>query len=97
MLYKIIMTLFTTLLMIIQIGVLYFWLFDWKDLYTELGLLCWNGSILAGTVICIVYFTLLKKGAFSSILKKLVLSSTVMVIVLYLASFVIDFAANSMP
>ncbi|UOY89306.1 hypothetical protein [Bacillus glycinifermentans] len=52
---------------------------------------------LSGAVICIVYFILLKKESFSSIIKKLVLSSTVMVIVLHLASFIIDYAARAMP
>ncbi|MEC0486237.1 hypothetical protein [Bacillus glycinifermentans] len=44
-----------------------------------------------------MYFTLMKKESFSSIIKKLVLSSTVMVIVLHLASFIIDYAARAMP
>lgn len=50
---RIILPSITLLLVICHITILYFWVFDWKKLITNYGLIIWIGSTFLGILIYI--------------------------------------------
>ncbi|WP_379969519.1 hypothetical protein [Ectobacillus sp. sgz5001026] len=94
---KLILTLLTIPLIIIHFSILYFWIFDWKRLVTEVGLIYWIGSIVVGILLYIVYRKWITNGIVITINRRILCSTTVMTIVLGILALMIESIVRSMP
>jgi hypothetical protein len=84
-------------LILIQLLILYFWIFDWEKLVTQIGLITWIVSIVFGVVIYFIYLKLALKDKKSIVSKRIVLCSTLLTIVLAMGALLIEFVTSSMP
>ena len=84
-------------LILVQLLILYFWIFDWEKLVTQIGLITWIVSIVLGIVIYLIYFKLSLKDKSSIANKRVVLCSTLLTIVLAMGALLIEFVTSSMP
>ena len=94
---KIILTIIAIPLVIIHLFILYFWIFDWRQLVTEVGLSSWIGSIILGILIYFIYRKFVQSDKLATLSRKLIFSSTLMTIILGIFALVIEFITNSMP
>jgi hypothetical protein len=94
---RIILPSITLLLVICHITILYFWVFDWKKLVTNYGLIIWIGSTFLGILIYMTYRILKSNTKIFVIAKKAILFSTLMVIILGLIAIIIELITSSMP
>lgn len=79
-------------LILLQLVIIYFWIFNWEVLITSLGLVGWILSIVGGFI---VYF-LIKKKKITPI-SKILLGSTIFTALLAVLALLIEFATSSMP
>jgi hypothetical protein len=84
-------------LIVVHLFILYFWIFDWEKLVTEVGLISWIGSILLGVIIYLVYrkSVITEKGIIVS--KRIVFATTSITILLGVFALIIEFITSSMP
>ena len=85
-------------LVVIHLLILYFWIFDWKKLVAEVGLISWIGSIIFGVIIYLLYRKLVitEKGIIL-ISKRIIFATTLMTILLGVLTLIIEFITSSMP
>lgn len=88
--------LFSLLLIISHMIILYFWLFDWEVLNTDIGIIGWLISILIGIGL---YFYSRKSDETetSPILKKILIVSTGFTAFLAVLALLITIITDSMP
>ena len=84
-------------LILVQLLILYFWIFDWEKLVTQIGLIIWIISIVLGIVIYFTYLKLSLKDKKSIVNKRIVLCTTLLTIVLAMGALLIEFVTSSMP
>lgn len=84
-------------LILVQLLILYFWIFDWEKLVTQTGLITWIVSIASGIIIYFIYLKLASKDTKSIVNKRIVLCSTSLTIVLAIGALLIEFVTSSMP
>ncbi|MFE4093893.1 hypothetical protein ACFX4K_19520 [Priestia sp. YIM B13484] len=84
-------------LILVQLLILYFWIFDWEKLVTQIGLITWIISIVLGIFIYFIYLKLSLKDKKSIVNKRIVLCSTLLTIVLAMGALLIEFVTSSMP
>ncbi|WP_224357810.1 hypothetical protein P5616_018315 [Priestia aryabhattai] len=84
-------------LILVQLLILYFWIFDWEKLVTQIGLITWIVSIVLGIVVYFIYLKLSLKDKESIVNKRIVLCSTLLTIVLAMGALLIEFVTSSMP
>ncbi|MEC1070865.1 hypothetical protein [Priestia megaterium] len=84
-------------LILVQLLILYFWIFDWEKLVTQIGLITWIVSIVLGIVIYFIYLKLSLKDKKSIVNRRIVLCSTLLTIVLAMGALLIEFVTSSMP
>ncbi|MET3690396.1 phosphoglycerol transferase MdoB-like AlkP superfamily enzyme [Priestia megaterium] len=84
-------------LILVQLLILYFWIFDWEKLVTQVGLITWVISIVLGIFIYFIYLKLSLKDKKSIVNKRIVLCSTLLTIVLAMGALLIEFFTSSMP
>ena len=84
-------------LILVQLLILYLWIFDWKKLVTQIGLITWIVSIVLGVVIYFIYLKLALKDKKSIVSKRIVLCSTSLTIILAMGALLIEFVTRSMP
>ncbi|WP_394542788.1 hypothetical protein [Priestia aryabhattai] len=84
-------------LILVQLLILYFWIFDWEKLVTQIGLITWIVSIILGIVVYFIYLKLSLKDKKSIVNKRIVLCSTLLTIVLAMGALLIEFVTSSMP
>ncbi|MBA2875105.1 hypothetical protein HNR31_001878 [Anoxybacillus caldiproteolyticus] len=84
-------------LVVIHFAILYFWVFDWRKLVTQVGLISWIGSIILGTLVYFAYRKFIRNQKFTVISRKVLFSSTLMTIVLGVLALIIEAIARSMP
>ena len=84
-------------LILVQLLILYFWIFDWEKLVTQIGLITWVISIVLGIFIYFIYLKLSLKDKKSIVNKRIVLCSTLLTIVLAMGTLLIEFVTSSMP
>jgi hypothetical protein len=84
-------------LILVQLLILYFWIFDWEKLVTQFGLITWIVSIILGVVIYFIYLKLALKDKKSIVNKRIVLCSTLLTIVLAMGALLIESVTSSMP
>ncbi|MEW4265200.1 hypothetical protein Q0N30_16035 [Priestia megaterium] len=84
-------------LILVQLLILYFWIFDWEKLVTQIGLITWIVSIVLGIVVYFIYLKLSLKDKKSIVNKRIVLCSTLLTIVLAMGALLIEFVTSSMP
>ena len=84
-------------LILVQLLILYFWIFDWEKLVTQIGLITWVISIVLGIFIYFIYLKLSLKDKKSIVNKRIVLCSTLLTIVLAMGALLIEFFTSSMP
>jgi len=84
-------------LILVQLLILYFWIFDWEKLVTQIGLITWVISIVLGIFIYFIYLKLSLKDKKSIVNKRIVLCSTLLTIVLAMGALLIEFVTSSMP
>lgn len=94
---KSILTLITILLVIIHFAILYFWIFDWQQLVTQVGLISWIGSIILGILVYFVYYMFIRSQKFTVVSRRVLFSSTLMIIILGVLALVIESITRSMP
>ncbi|WP_430787400.1 hypothetical protein VBD025_16355 [Virgibacillus flavescens] len=94
---KTILTVITVPLFIIHLFILYFWVFNWKQLITDVGLFSWIGSIILGILIYFIYRIFVNADKFTILSKRLIFSSTLLSIILGIFAIAIEFITNSMP
>jgi peptidoglycan biosynthesis protein MviN/MurJ (putative lipid II flippase) len=97
LLYKLLLIV-TFPLIVVHFMILYFWIFDWQKLATELGLTSWISSMVLGVFFYLLYRRngKLKSKTFS-IFRKMLFSSTLMTVILSLLAIAIEAIINSMP
>ena len=88
-------TAMTSILLITQLSIFYFWIVDWQKVVTQAGLFIWGGSILLGFVLYGIYRKLDKKTF--SVNRKVVLIGTSVTIFLAILSLLIEAVTRSMP
>ncbi|MFD2638699.1 hypothetical protein [Piscibacillus salipiscarius] len=74
--------------MLVQLVIIYFWIFDWTKLVTTIGLSFWGGAIILG-----VTFYYFGKGK----MKRLILFTTLITIFFAAVAIFIELATSSMP
>lgn len=84
-------------LILVQLLILYFWIFDWEKLVTQIGLITWIVSIVLGIVIYLLYLKLSLKDKSNIASKRVVLCSTLLTIALAMGALLIEFVTSSMP
>jgi len=84
-------------LILVHLLILYFWIFDWEKLVTQVGLITWVISIVLGIFIYFIYLKLSLKDKKSIVNKRIVLCSTLLTIVLAMGALLIEFFTSSMP
>ncbi|MCJ7992504.1 hypothetical protein MUB15_31125 [Priestia sp. OVS21] len=84
-------------LILVQLLILYFWIFEWEKLVTQIGLITWIVSIILGIVVYFIYLKLSLKDKKSIVNKRIVLCSTLLTIVLAMGALLIEFVTSSMP
>ncbi|MDF9478956.1 hypothetical protein P5770_19790 [Bacillus cereus] len=84
-------------IMVIHLFILYFWIFNFEILVTEIGLIIWIGSILLGLSIYFLSRKLNIKEKSIIVSKMLILASTLMTVLLGLFALIIMFIVSSMP
>ncbi|MBX9967924.1 hypothetical protein H7K06_10385 [Priestia aryabhattai] len=84
-------------LILVQLLILYFWIFDWEKLVTQIGLITWIVSIVLGIVVYFIYLKLSLKDKESIVNKRIVLCSTLLTIVLAMGALLIEIVTSSMP
>ncbi|MGP0689678.1 hypothetical protein ACW5UC_24335 [Priestia aryabhattai] len=84
-------------LILVHLLILYFWIFDWEKLVTQIGLITWSVSIVLGIVIYFIYLKLSLKDKKSIVNRRIVLCSTLLKIVLAMGALLIEFVTSSMP
>ncbi len=93
---KPILTFSSSIVLIIHIGILYFWIFAWEKLVTPIGIICWLTSIVAGIVLYTAYRKYDAPGKLSMLSRRSVLSSTLFTIVLAAFAIIIEYITASM-
>ncbi|NER44430.1 hypothetical protein G3M54_31300 [Bacillus megaterium NBRC 15308 = ATCC 14581] len=84
-------------LILVQLLILYFWIFDWEKLVTQIGLITWIVSIVLGIVIYLLYLKLSLKDKSNIASKRDILCSTLLTIALAMGALLIEFVTSSMP
>ncbi|MCI0768226.1 MULTISPECIES: hypothetical protein [Bacillus] len=92
---KYITTSITSVLLIIQLGILYFWIVDWQKIVTQTGLIIWGSSILVGIWLYLIHRKSNEK--ILSINRKVIFVSTSMTVLLAILSLLIESIVRSMP
>ncbi|AEH47866.1 hypothetical protein [Parageobacillus thermoglucosidasius] len=95
--FKYMMTLMTASLLIVQLGIAYLWVFDWRRLATKAGLMIWISSVALGILLYFIYSKFAEDGKFSIINRRAVFSSTAITIILAVFAFMIEMITQSMP
>ncbi|SFA53028.1 hypothetical protein SAMN05192569_10407 [Parageobacillus thermantarcticus] len=95
--FKYMIALMTALLLIVQLGIAYLWIFDWRHLATKAGLMIWISSIVLGILLYFIYSKFVEDGKFSIVSRKTVFSSTAMTVILAVLALVIEAITKSMP
>lgn len=94
---KIILTVVSIPLFIVHISILYFWIFDWRKLITDLGLFNWVGSIILGVLVYLIYRKFAEADKLAVFNRRLIFISTLTAIILGVFALAIEFATSSMP
>ncbi|MBK0010163.1 hypothetical protein IAE23_27225 [Bacillus sp. S35] len=84
-------------LILVHLLILYFWIFDWEKLVTQIGLITWSVSIVLGIVIYFIYLKLSLKDKKSIVNRRIVLCSTLLTLVIAMGALLIEFVTSSMP
>jgi hypothetical protein len=84
-------------LVVVQLFILYFWIFDWKKLVIETGLIVWVSSILLGVIIYLLYRRLNTAEKSIVVTKRIVFTSTLITVLLGFFALIIEFTVSSMP
>jgi hypothetical protein len=84
-------------LVVVQLFILYFWIFDWKKLVIETGLIVWVSSILLGVIIYLLYRRLNTEEKSIVVTKRIVFTSTLLTVLLGVFALIIEFTVSSMP
>ncbi|OEF99272.1 hypothetical protein BHF71_09345 [Vulcanibacillus modesticaldus] len=92
-----ILVIITIPLVIIHFTILYFWVFDWRKLVTQVGLISWISSIILGIIVYFAYRESIRNQKFTVVSRKILFSSTLMTIVLGVLALVIEAITKSMP
>jgi hypothetical protein len=92
-----ILVIITIPLVVTHFAILYFWVFDWRKLATQVGLISWIGSIILGILVYFAYRKFIKNQKFTVVSRKVLFSSTLMTIVLGVLALVIEAITSSMP
>lgn len=79
---------FTFITALVHLIILYFWIFDWTKLVTNVGLSVWGGSILLGAM-----FYYIGRGKS----KRIILLTTLLTIFLAAMALFIEMITSSMP
>ncbi|SDM67689.1 hypothetical protein [Sediminibacillus halophilus] len=87
----------TISLVVVHFIILYFWMVDWEKLVTEIGLICWIGSIVLGVIAFLVYRKLNLSDKSIMVIKRVIFSSTLMTIFLGALAIFIELTTSSMP
>lgn len=87
----------TVTLVVIHFIILYLWIFDWRKLVTQIGVFSWISLIILSIMIYFVYRKLFHNQKFAVIYRRVLFSSTLMIIVLAVLMLVIESITNSMP
>jgi hypothetical protein len=95
--FKYMIALMAALLLIVQLGIAYLWIFDWRQLVTKAGLMIWISSIALGIVLYLIYSKFVGDGKFSTVSRKAVFSSTAVNIILAVLALAIEAITKSMP
>ncbi|WP_028401297.1 hypothetical protein [Ectobacillus panaciterrae] len=85
----------TSVLLITQLSILYFWIVDWQKVVTQTGLIIWGSSILVGILLYLIYRKSNEKVL--SINRKVVFVCTSATILLAVLSLLIEVTVSSMP
>lgn len=94
---RLILVIITLPLVAIHFAILYFWVFDWRKLVTQVGLISWIFSIILGIFVYFAYRKFIKNQKFTVVSRKVLFSSTLMTIVLGVLTLVIEVITRSMP
>ncbi|MGA0636209.1 hypothetical protein ACN77G_29995 (plasmid) [Bacillus thuringiensis] len=81
----------------IHLFILYFWIFDYEKLETEIGLIIWVGSILLDVLIYHLYRKLITTEKSIVLSKSIVFGTTLMTLLLGIIALIIVFTVSSMP
>ncbi|MCC2420467.1 MULTISPECIES: hypothetical protein [Bacillus cereus group] len=92
-----ILPILTVPLVVIHFVILYFWIFDWRKLNTQVGLINWGVSIVLGIFIYFVYRKLDNNKKNMVMSRTILISSTGMVIFLGVVALGIACITSSMP
>jgi hypothetical protein len=92
-----ILVIITIPLVVIHFAILYFWVFDWQKLVTQVGLISWIGSIILGILVYFAYRKFIRNQEFTVVSRKVLFSSTLMTIVLGVLALVIEAITSTMP
>ncbi|MFT0604269.1 hypothetical protein ACMHYP_26025 [Bacillus cereus] len=84
-------------LVVIHLIILYFWIFNYEKLETEIGLITWVGSILLGVLIYRSYRKLISTEKSIVLCKSIVFGTTLMTLLLGVFALIIVFTVSSMP
>ncbi|MED3575580.1 hypothetical protein ACTHO0_09620 [Cytobacillus praedii] len=84
-------------LIAVHFTILYFWIFDWENLTTDLGLISWGGSVLLGMIIYFAYLNCNCTIKNEGLPIKILFGSTLMTIILCVLTIMIEWISNSMP
>lgn len=87
----------TVTLVVIHFIILYLWIFDWRKLVPQIGVFSWISLIILSIMIYFVYRKLFHNQKFAVIYRRVLFSSTLMIIVLAVLMLVIESITNSMP
>jgi len=94
---RLILIIITIPLVVIHFAILYFWVFDWRKLVTQVGLISWIFSIILGILVYFAYRKFIGNQKFTFVNRKVLFSSTLMTIVLGVLTLVIEVITRSMP
>ncbi|TFB14150.1 hypothetical protein E3U55_14655 [Filobacillus milosensis] len=94
---KIALTLVSIPLIITHLFILYFWIFDWRQLVTDVGLIVWVGSIKFGILLYLVFRIYIKTEKITILNQKLIFATTFLTILLAFFALIIEFITSSMP
>lgn len=92
-----ILVIITIPLVAIHLAILYFWVFDWRKLVTQVGLISWIVSIILGILVYFAYRKFIRNKKFTIVSRKVLFSSTLMAIILGVLALVIEAITSSMP
>ncbi|CQR46031.1 hypothetical protein BN1058_00275 [Paraliobacillus sp. PM-2] len=93
---KILMIL-TIPLIAIHMLILYFWIFDWRQLVTQVGMISWMGTIILGILFSLFFRSITVKGRLFQLLRSVLFWTTVITILLGLFALIIEAITSSMP